>query len=175
MPSTFTNTQFPPSALPQQQQFTSPTSMESLQATFSLPTNISMPNVQQQSTNSGSIGQYTSPMPHPVMPPFNTGMPNTQQQYFQPIPPSLFADTPYQQQQQQQQDPFQFNPNFQTYPNIYNTYSPPLQTSPHQTSSFIQDHSHDHGSSGHGHSHDHGYGHGHSHDHDDGHGHSHNH
>jgi hypothetical protein len=42
------------------------------------------------------------------MPPFNFSAPNPQQQYFQPIPPSVFTNS--QQQQQQQQLPFLFNP-----------------------------------------------------------------
>ena len=41
-----------------------------------------------------------------MLPAFNFSVPNPQQQYFQPIPPSVFANT-----QQQQQPPFQFNPN----------------------------------------------------------------
>ncbi|CAF0853820.1 unnamed protein product [Adineta ricciae] len=146
----------------------------------------------QPRTNSGPIDQFPSAMPPPTMAPFNFAPANPQQpqyqqsqyqqpqqQYFQPVPPSLFSDS---QQQQQQPPPFQFNPAFNTYPNTFNTSPiPPPPSSVQQSSRaspFSNDHhghSHGSGANGHGHSHDHEGGHGHSHDHDGGHGHSHDH
>jgi hypothetical protein len=113
---------------------------------------------QQQSTNPGPTDQLPPIIPPPMMPPFNFGMPNPQQQqqYFQPVLPSLFTDS-----HQQQQPPFQFNPTFNTDPNILNTFSAPPPSSVQQTSRvspFATDHhghSHDYDGSGHGHSHDH--------------------
>jgi hypothetical protein len=138
----------------------------------------------QQSTNPGSTDRVTPVVPPQFMPPFNFGMPNPQQQYFQPVPPSVFSDSQQKQQQQyfqpgpppvfsdsqqqqQQQHPFQFN----STPNTFNAFSAPPPPSVQQTSRaspFANDHhghSHDHEGSGHGHSHDHNGGHGHSHDH----------
>ncbi|UJR31307.1 hypothetical protein I4U23_018805 [Adineta vaga] len=156
------------------------------------------PPSAQQPTNLGPTDQFSSVMPPPTMAPFNFAPFNSQQpqyqqpqyqqpqqQYFQPVPPSLFSDSQQQQQQQQPPPPFQFNPAINTYPNTLNTFSippPPPPTSsgqqPSRASPFANDHhghSHDHGADGHGHSHDHSDGHGHSHDHDGGHGHSHDH
>jgi len=125
---------------------------------------------QQLPTNPGPTDQLPSAIPPPMMPPVNFGMPNPQQypqQYFQPVPPSLFTDS--QQQQQQQQVPFQFNPIANIHPNTSNFFSVPPPTSFQQASSvppFANDyHDHSHDYDGHGHIHDHSDGHGHSHDH----------
>lgn len=150
------------------------------------PPSVQQQQQQQQSTNSGPTDQFPSAAPPPTMAPFNFTPFNSQQpqyqqpqqQYFQPVPPSLFSDS---QQQQQQPPPFQFNPAFNTYPNTLNAFStlPPSSSpgqQPSRASPFANDqhgHSHDHGTDGHGHSHDHSGGHGHSHDHSGGHGHSH--
>ncbi len=63
---------------------------------------------QQQSINTAPTDRLPPTVPPPIMPPFNFSAPNPQQQYFQPIPPSVFTNS--QQQQQQQQLPFLFNP-----------------------------------------------------------------
>jgi hypothetical protein len=142
------------------------------------PTSFPPPQQQQQQPpmRPFAADQYSSMIPPPAMPPFNFPMPNPQQQhpqqqYFQPVPPTLFGDY-QQQQQQQQQPPYQFNPSMNAYSNPSNTFSVPPPTfgqvqQPARASPAISDHhghSHDHDGSGHGHSHDHG-GHGHSHDH----------
>jgi len=148
---------------------TVPTTIASNPATF-VPTftntqhpPLPPPSTQQQFTYPGPTDHSSSAIPPPVIPQYNFAVPNPQQQYFQPVPPSLFADS------QQQQPPFQFNPTANTYPNTFNAFSAPPPSSfqqPSRASPFTNDH--------HGHSHDHdGGGHGHSHDHDAGHGHSH--
>ncbi|CAF0808102.1 unnamed protein product [Rotaria sordida] len=170
---TFSNTQYPPISQPSVQQITNSGPTDQLPSVVSppvMPPSIGgMSSSQQQSTNQGPTEQLPSVIPPPMMPPFNFQMPNPQQQqqqYFQPVPTSLFTDSQY--QQQQQQAPFQFNPTANTYPN---PFSVPPPTYAQRSSPFT----HDHDSSGHGHSHDYGMGHGHSHDHSGGHGHSHDH
>ena len=99
------------------------------------------------SNSSTSIPSFSTSQLPPVFPPFqqqqqsldrsspfNSNAPNLQQNYFQPIPPSLFPNS-------QQQAPFQFNPNafptFRASPNTYENHS----------------HSHEYNTSGHGHNH----------------------
>jgi hypothetical protein len=82
------------------------------------------------------------------MPPFNFSVPNPQQNYFQPIPPSLFTNS----QQQQQPPLFQFNPN------AVNAFPSTLQQTSRSSPYTHDNHNHSHESdgTGHGHSHDHG-------------------
>ena len=139
------------------------------------PNPLPPPSTQQQppSTYTGPTNQFPAAFPPPTMPSYNFAAPNPNpqqhqqyqhQQYFQPVPPTLFSDS-----QQYQQPPFQFNPAFNTYPNTLNAFPAPPTSSPQQAaraSPFAPNdhHSHDHDAGGHGHSHDHGA-HGHSHDH----------
>jgi hypothetical protein len=79
------------------------------------------------------------------MPPFNFSAPNPQQQYFQPIPPSVFTNP----QQQQQQAPFQFNPN------VVNTFPTSVQQTSRASPYTHDNHGHSHECDGTGHSHNH--------------------
>ncbi len=104
---------------------------------------------QQQATNIAPTDRLPPIFPSPIMPPFNFSAPNPQQQYFQPIPPSVFTNP--QQQQQQQQAPFQFNPN------VVNTFPTSAQQTS-RASPYTHDnhgHSHECDGTGHGHSHNH--------------------
>ncbi|CAF1249992.1 unnamed protein product [Rotaria sordida] len=106
--------------------------------------NIQPPLPTQRSTNSTPTYQLPPIVPPPIMPSFNP-----QQQYFQPVPPSLFANS--QQQQQQQQMPFQFNPT------TANAFPPSVQQTS-RASPYAHDtrnHLHDCDSTAHGHSHNH--------------------
>ena len=166
-PSTFSNTV--PTTFPSNPAMFVPTFTNTQYPTPPLPP----PSAQYQSTYSGPTDQLSSTVPPPVMPPYNFAAPNPQQQqYFQPVPPSLFGDS------QQQQPLFQFNPAINTYPNAFSAPPPSSFQQTSRASPFANDHhghSHDHDGGGHGHSHDHDAGHGHSHDHSGGHGHSHDH
>lgn len=125
-------------------------------------------------------------LPPPAMPNFNIGMgqvhqqQQSSQQFYQPVPPSLFNDP---NQQQQPKQPYQFNAGpggYSSPPNMYSMAAPAgfgatsqsTRLSPYNYDNQGHPHDHDHG--GHGHSHDDGMGHGHSHDHG-AHGHSHDH
>ena len=156
---TFPHTQYAPGPPP----------ASSTTSAFSAPT-----PVEQQRHIAAPAPPPTNVMPPMAMPPYSYGMPTNPsqlppgpQQYFQPVPPSLFTDP---QQQQQQQSSFLYNP----YPNLGNTFAPPPQARSSPYAADHHGHSHDYPGSGYGHGHSHDDGHGHSHDHG-GHGHSHDH